>query len=76
MRHSLFSVQPKKGVIASWYQSVFCCCFSVVLNGCFTPQNYVSGLNNYGKYKCTLIHNNKQFYIGEHAEASEINSSQ
>ena len=50
MKHSPFSAQPKKGVIASWYQSVFCCCFSVVLNGCFKPQNYVSGLNNYGKY--------------------------
>ena len=44
MKHSLFSVQPKKGVIASWYQSVFCCCFSVVLNGCYKPQNYVRGV--------------------------------
>ena len=50
MKHSLFCVQLKKGVIASRYQSVFCCRFSVVLNGCFKPQNYVSGLNNYGKY--------------------------
>ena len=55
MKHSLFSVQPKKGVIASWYQSVFCCCFSVVLNGSYKPQNYVSGLNNYGKYITVLF---------------------